>query len=162
MPWCSSSTLVTTATSLASLRKEPTHSSASTTSRPAILGVAQAGHTLQAKRGSWSSVTSPTYSYRWCWTSGSTCQKTLANGASKTSYVPSAADIGKRILLLVTATDEVGSTTAASDPTAPVAPDPPDNDSKPTFSGTAREGSTLTKTSNGAWSHPKPTSYSSQ
>ncbi|MFL5866545.1 MAG: hypothetical protein ACJ766_05525 [Thermoleophilaceae bacterium] len=101
-----------------------------------------------------------TYSYRWCRVEGPNCV-TVDTGHD--SYTAGAADIGKRLEFVVTATNLSGpSAPASSDPTAPVASDPPDNHAIPEFSGPAQEGSTLTRTSFGTWSDPKPTGYASQ
>jgi hypothetical protein len=132
---------------------EPTN-----TSRPSISGTAQVGHTLQGHDGSWDSVTPTEYSRSWCRVQGSSCVKVK----SGSTYTLAPGDIGTRLRFVVKATNVAGSTTATSSPTSPVASDPPDNRAKPTFTGEARQGATLTKTSNGSWSDPEPVAYSSQ
>ena len=90
------------------------------TALPAITGTPQQGQTLAASTGVWTG--SPTgYSYQWrsCDSSGASCVD-LAS-ATGTTYVPQAADVGKTIRVVVTATNAGGSTAATSAQSAAIA-----------------------------------------
>jgi len=131
------------------------------TSRPTVSGTAQEGQTLTGNRGSWSG--NPTaYNYFWtrCDRNGNACAD--ISGAHAATYVLTSADVGNTIRFKVEAKNASGSTFASSVPTAVVkaAPKPtaPVNTSRPTVSGTAQEGQTLTG-NRGSWSG-NPTAYS--
>jgi alpha-tubulin suppressor-like RCC1 family protein len=90
------------------------------TSLPTISGTTTQGQTLTASNGSWSnSPTSYTYQWRRCNSSGNGCAD--ISGASSSSYVPQAADVGSTIRVVVTATNAYGSASATSNQTAIVA-----------------------------------------
>jgi hypothetical protein len=92
------------------------------TSAPTISGTPQAGSVLQATAGTWDPATAPaTTSYAWqrCDATGAACSP--IPGATQSSYAPTAADRGATLRVAVTGRNEVGSATAVSDPTAPVA-----------------------------------------
>jgi SPRY domain len=121
---------------------------------PVVTGTATQGQTLTTTSGTWTG--SPTFAYQWYRAT------TVISGATATSYVLQAADVGSTIHCKVTATNVGGSTTVQSNVTAPVAaPAPiPVNTTPPALSGTQTQGQTLT-TTNGTWSN-SPTSYSYQ
>lgn len=82
-------------------------------------------------------------------------------GATDSSYIPVAADLGHRLRVRVTATNGDGSSTASSAPTAAVvAATIPAASSAPSISGISEQGQTLTATT-GAWTSA-PSSYSYQ
>jgi hypothetical protein len=86
---------------------------------PTITGTTTAGKTLTASKGRWSG--SPTsYRYQWqrCSSSGGTCQ--AVTGATATTYVLGAADVGLTMRVVVTAANSSGSRAATSAPTAVV------------------------------------------
>jgi hypothetical protein len=95
-------------------------------SPPTIAGEVEQGQPLTENAGTWSSgVDAPTsYSYQWesCNASGANCA--AISGATTTTYTPATADVGNAIVVLETATNSGGSTTAASVATAPAAPAP--------------------------------------
>jgi hypothetical protein len=136
------------------------------TTQPAISGTPTIGSTLTATQGAWTG--SPTsFAFQWvrCPSSGglpdgSDCA--AVGGATTQAYVVSAADVGFRLRVRVTATNADGSATAASNATTLVAQDsrPPVRVSDPVVTGTARAGSTLTATQ-GGWSN-NPTSFAFQ
>ena len=132
------------------------------TSLPSITGSAVEGQTLKAAHGTWTE--SPTsYAYVWedCNSSGSGCSS--VSGATASSFVLRAADVGHTIRVVVTAGNSVGSTQATAAATALVTtpgPHAPANTSLPTISGSTIEGQTLTA-SHGSWSE-SPTSYAYQ
>jgi hypothetical protein len=133
------------------------------TSLPTISGTAQQGQTLTASQGSWSN--NPTgYAYQWrdCDGSGGNCVDIA--GATSSTYLLAAGDVGSTVRVAVTASNAGGSATAVSDGTGVVQPPPPVapvNTSAPTVSGTAQEGQTLTA-SPGSWSGSAPISYAYQ
>jgi hypothetical protein len=94
------------------------------TSPPVISGTPQVGHTLTASTGSWSPSTGLSYAYRWLRCNGS-CS--TVSGATSSTYVPVAGDVGWSLAVSVTASNSGGSGAATSSPTAPVAaaPSPP-------------------------------------
>ena len=86
---------------------------------PAISGNAQVGQTLTATTGSWNG--SPTgFAFQWqrCSTTGESCLD--LPGATGGTYVVAAGDAGSTIRVVVTATNALGGTSAASAPTAVV------------------------------------------
>jgi Bacterial Ig-like domain (group 3) len=123
---------------------------------PAVTGTAQQGGTLSVTNGAWSN--NPTgFSYVWddCNSSG-TCS--AINGATSTSYVLQASDVGNTIVAVVTASNAGGQTPATSNSVGPVLPAAPALASAPVLSGTAQQGDTLSVTS-GSWNN-NPTGYS--
>jgi hypothetical protein len=129
------------------------------TGLPAISGTAQQGRVLTASAGTWTNE--PTaYSYQWQRCEGTGPCSTIA-GATGHSYTPSAADVTRRLEVLVVASNAGGSSAgASSEPTAAVLPERPVNTVAPTISGTAQQGKALTSTT-GTWAN-EPTSYSYQ
>jgi hypothetical protein len=127
------------------------------TTQPSISGTPAQGQTLTATDGTWSnSPTSFTYQWMRCTASGgapdaSDCA--AIGGATTSSYVLAAGDVGSRLRIKVTASNADGpSTPQASNATATVtatAPGPP-NTAPPTISGQAVVGQTLTA-SQGTW-----------
>ena len=87
---------------------------------PSVSGTAQQGQTLSASTGTWSG--SPTsFAYRWrdCDASGAGCVDIA--GATGSSYLLQAADVGHTLRVVVTATNGSGSTPASSAQTGVVA-----------------------------------------
>ncbi|WP_166380446.1 sialidase family protein [Catellatospora methionotrophica] len=87
------------------------------TSAPTISGTPNQGATQTAANGTWTG--SPTsYAYRWqrCDSAGGSCVD--ISGATASTYTASAADVGGRLKVKVTATNATGSTTASSGATA--------------------------------------------
>ncbi len=129
---------------------------------PTISGTDTEGDTLTATNGTWEN--GPTgYEYQWqdCNTSGSSC--TSITAATAGTHKLTAADTGHTLRVIVTATNEGGSTPATSAATATVAkalPPKPKDKTVPTISGTTTEGDTLTAT-NGTWEN-NPTGYKYQ
>ena len=87
---------------------------------------------MTTSTGSWWGHPS-SYSYGWedCGSTGDTC--TLIRGASSSSYIVQASDVGWLIRSVVTATNAGGSTTAQSSRTAAVTPMPPANTVPPSI-----------------------------
>jgi hypothetical protein len=123
---------------------------------PAITGTAQQGQTLTAGAGTWSNT--PTFTYQWLSCSGATC--TAIAGATSTTYVPVAADVGKTIEVQVTGTNTFGTAAASSAQTAAVVPPVPTLTFAPSITGTMQQGAVLTE-HHGGWTN-SPTSYAIQ
>jgi hypothetical protein len=85
---------------------------------PAIDGSAVQGQQLSAEAGTWAGATPIAYAYQWRRNGGDIA------GATGPSYVLTVSDVGEEIDVVVTATNAAGSSTAASPPTAAVAPLP--------------------------------------
>jgi len=132
----------------------------SNTAPPTISGTAAVGETLAADPGQWSGAPAPSYTYQWrrCDSGGASCVD--ISGATAQNYVLAEADVDATVRVVVTAVNDVGSSTATSDPTAVVVQEPT-NTSSPTISGTLREGQTLTANP-GTWSGTQPISYAYQ
>jgi hypothetical protein len=127
------------------------------TALPQISGTAKEGQTLTASNGTWSNA--PTaYAYQWrrCASDGTACGDITA--ATKQTYTVVAADIGRTLRVVVTASNADGKASATSNATDVVdSKSGPVNSVKPAVSGTATVGQEL-KVSTGTWA-PKPSSY---
>jgi hypothetical protein len=90
------------------------------TSAPTISGTAQTGQTLHASPGSWSGTQPIAYGFQWrrCDATGSGCADIA--GATDPAYTLAGADAGSTVRVVVTATNSVGSSTAASNATGVV------------------------------------------
>ena len=142
--------------------KPPTVKAPQNVSLPRITGTAQPGRQLIGDRGSWTNApTSFAYSWLQCDRSGASCSAVA--GARAAVYSPLAADVGRTLRFQVEARNAGGRTKALSAAFGPVqaapAPvkSPPVNTAKPTITGTAQEGQTLTGT-NGTWTN-SPTKF---
>jgi hypothetical protein len=101
----------------------PPPAAPSNTTLPAIAGTTTQGQTLSASNGKWAG--SPTaYGYKWqdCNTSGTSC--TNIGGATSTTYTLGSGDVGHTIRVIVSATNEGGTTPATSAATATIAAEP--------------------------------------
>ena len=131
------------------------------TAPPAIAGTAKEGQTLSATPGTWSGSEPVEYTdYVWQRCKGGSCQPiSEASGATDTSYVLAAGDVGSTIEVTVTAKNSAGEASATSQPTAEVAAVAPQNTAPPAIVGEAQSGETLTA-STGTWSGTTPLTYS--
>ena len=129
------------------------------TARPTITGIAADGATLTAAQGTWSGTPPIDFGYRWqrCDTDGASCD--AIPDAVEPTYRPTADDVGHTIRVVVTATNPGGRETASSAATATVLPTPPANTARPSVSGTARDGETLTADT-GGWTGTAPLAFS--
>jgi hypothetical protein len=120
------------------------------TTAPAVTGTAKVGSTLTADHGTWSGA--PTaYTYQWqrCTSDGATCGD--LTGATDQTYKPVTGDVGHTLRVVVTAANADGKASATSKTTDVVdSANGPGNTVKPTVSGTATPGETLT-VSTGSW-----------
>jgi hypothetical protein len=133
------------------------------TGEPSITGTPRVGQVLRTTRGTWTGTDPIEYVYRWfrCEGAGaadaSDCKRiTNANNAS---YVLREADAGFRIRSQVKATNDDGSATATSNPTAIITSAKPFNTTEPSISGSAVVGSVL-KANRGQWGGDDPITYS--
>jgi hypothetical protein len=91
------------------------------TAVPAISGTVKSGETLTTDSGTWPN-TSTGYTYTWHRSSDNGVTWTNIGGATASTYVVVAGDVGYRIRSQVTVTTNAGSSTAYSLPTVAVAP----------------------------------------
>jgi hypothetical protein len=91
-------------------------------SPPVLAGRTTAGGTLTSSTGAWSGDVPISYSYSWT-RCVSTCSSIL--GAAGSSYTLSSADVGAKIVVLVTAINSGGSASASTAQLGPVAPPRP-------------------------------------
>jgi Tol biopolymer transport system component/uncharacterized protein YukE len=152
-----------TATSPASVAV--TLAAPSNTADPVITGSPRTGQVLTASPGTWTG--SPTYQYQWqrCDRDGDDCVDIAR--ATSSRYTVAAADLGKTLIVVVTATNSVGSEEAESEPTEVVtaggsaSATAPDNTVVPRVTGIAALGQRLTATE-GTWRGAAPITYSLQ
>jgi Ca2+-binding RTX toxin-like protein len=87
---------------------------------PSISGTPRSGQTLVATAGTWNGTTPMTFGYLWqrCDTTLRTC--TSVTEATTSTLKLAAADVGKRLRVVVTAANGAGTTTATSPATAAV------------------------------------------
>jgi trypsin len=99
---------------------------ATNTRPPAIVGEPVVGRQLRCEPGAWNGATTLSYAFRRVAPDGTT---TPASSGS-TTYVPSLADVGLRIVCVETAGNAAGDAEASSSPVGPVvapdAPEPPE------------------------------------
>ena len=119
------------------------------TTAPAVTGTAKVGSTLTVSNGSWSNT--PTgYGYQWQRCASTTSCTDIA-GETGHTYTVRPIDGGKRLRAVVTASNADGSSTANSNMTDIVAATgQPTNTVRPSLSGDAVVGSTLTANA-GTW-----------
>jgi hypothetical protein len=131
------------------------------TSLPAIQAFLSTDGTVtsySATTGAWTGSPTITYGYQWrrCDSGGGNCVDIPA--AITSTYFPAAADIGSRLRVAVTATNDFGSATAVSDATNVLVGQAPANTFRPSVSGTAETGSTLFAL-NGTWTGSTPLTF---
>jgi hypothetical protein len=82
---------------------------------PVVSGTATFGQTLTTTNGTWTGAPAPTFTYQW--------QRVTTNisGATSSTYVLVAADVGNTIRCVVTATNIIAAVSANSNSTASVA-----------------------------------------
>jgi hypothetical protein len=131
----------------------------SSATMPSISGTPGDGQTLAANPGTWNGTQPISYSYQWqtCDASGSNCSN---NGSTGQTYQLGPNDVGTTLVVVVTASNSVGSSTATSAPTLVVA-EPPAATAPPSVSGTVAAGQTL-NASPGTWSGSQPMSFAYQ
>jgi hypothetical protein len=123
---------------------------------PSITGQPLVDATLTAVNGTWTpgAPNTPAYTHQWnrCDAEGAACAP--IGGATASTYVPQAGDVGRRLTVTVTGTNLDGSAKATSSPTAVIAlPPAPENTARPVVSAVtppAGVGRQL-RTTNGTW-----------
>jgi hypothetical protein len=128
--------------------------------QPSVTGTAHQGQTLTLTQGNWQNTPTPPVTDQWqdCDTSGASCN--AISGATGSTYILTANDVGHTIVVLETASNTDGTTTAGSAPTATVTALAPPSGGQPTISGTPQVGQILTE-AHGTWTNT-PTSYAYQ
>lgn len=134
------------------ITKEPTPVN---TVPPEITGTALSGQTLSASTGTWTSGSTPTYTYQWYQ------DNTPISGATSSTYLLTSGDEGSSVKVQVTATNTEGGTSAFSLPTETVAFPAPVNTVLPEITGTATSGETLSA-STGTWTSGSVPTYAYQ
>ena len=131
------------------------------TTSPAVTGSLIDRQVVTADEGTWEASGTLTYGYQWqrCDTTGATC--TDIAGATSRNYTLTAADVGARMRVIVSATNALGTSTAPSSPSAIVTALAPFNTAAPTVSGTTREGQALTL-ARGTWDGTPTLTYAQQ
>jgi uncharacterized protein YukE len=127
------------------------------TALPTISGSTLQGSTLTGTTGSWTGVPAPSFTRQWqrCNSGGSACLDVL--GATGTTYVLGAIDVGSTIREVVTASNGVGSPVPATSNATAAVTAPPVNTGLPVITGSPIQGQQLTA-SNGTWTgSPAPT-----
>lgn len=115
------------------------------TVQPEVSGVPRVGHTLSVTAGTWTGATSlATYQWQQCDPATGDCSDIA--GQTGTSLLLDTSEIGYQIQVVETESNAVGSSSAASNQTAPVAAVDagPVNVTPPTISGGPIEGQTVT------------------
>jgi hypothetical protein len=131
------------------------------TTPPSISGQAAEGSVLTADPGDWGGTTPLTFEYQWqrCDANASNCVD--IPGATGPTYQLTAGDVGHAVVVVVTATNGLGSSSSTSPSTGPVTIAPPANTTRPAISGDSAVGGTLTADP-GTWAGGGPISYDYQ
>jgi uncharacterized protein YukE len=133
----------------------------SNTELPSIVGSLLDGQLLHAVTGGWSGTEPLVYSYQWqvCNSAGEACKD--ISGAVEGALQLVSNDVGSTVRVIVTATNEAGSTSAASPATNIIAALLPSNTGLPSITGILTDGQLLSATT-GSWSGSGPISFAYQ
>lgn len=132
-----------------------------TTEPPTVSGDPEPGQLLTATPGASTGGGVLTYSYRWRRCDNGLWQCTTISGADGQSYRVTADDLGLRLMVMVTVTNDVGAEMAGSLLTPPVTARPPVVTSSPSILGTSEQGQTL-NAANGSWEGTQPIEFRHQ
>jgi len=126
---------------------------------PAISGTAEQGRTLSTDSGSWTNAPN-SFTYQWlqCDSTGAGCSE--ISGATASSYVPAAGDVGHTLRVAVVAINSSGNASATSAQSAVVSIAPPANSAPPAVSGAPVQAQALSATT-GDWQN-SPTTFTYQ
>lgn len=115
------------------------------TSPPTITGTAAFGNTLTATTGNWTSPNGSPITYAYQWQRGNAQAQNFQNipGATQQTYTIQQADVGNTLRVVVTATNNQGSQSANSNPTAVVQGAPPAGQTIPVSQVLLSEGNRL-------------------
>jgi large repetitive protein len=124
-----------------------------------LSGTAAVGQTLTASAGTWAGNPTPALSYQWwrCDNTGANCAS--ISTATAQTYTLGSSDLGQTVLVVVTASNTLGSASSTSTQTAVIvaAFTLPTNTVLPSVSGTAAVGQTLTGAQGTFAGNPTPT-----
>ncbi|HTA36364.1 MAG TPA: hypothetical protein VK761_06580 [Solirubrobacteraceae bacterium] len=128
---------------------------------PKIAGSASDGRLLSASTGTWKGTPPQSFAYQWlsCPRGKGACAS--IEGATTSSYRVQTAQIGRKLRVLVTATNALGAAAATSSASKPVTAGAPVALAPPTIAGGLQEGDTLAAAV-GEWAGTAPLSYSYQ
>ncbi len=124
---------------------------------PTISGTVQDGHLLSAEPGTWKGTPPFSFAYQWLSCKSGSCAPIA--GAQSQTYRVASEQLGAKLQVKVTATNQGGSGIANSRKTAVVAPGPPVNVAPPKVAGLALVGQKLTAEV-GTWAGTGPFTYS--
>ncbi|HEX8742294.1 MAG TPA: hypothetical protein VF712_04090 [Thermoleophilaceae bacterium] len=127
-------------------------------SAPTVSGTARDGLALGSTTGGWTGTPTVSLARQWlrCDSAGDACAAIA--GATAPAYTLTAADVGRRLRVRVTATNAGGSAEAVSAASAVVAAAPPSNVAGPSIGGTARDGQLLSADP-GGWTGTAPIAF---
>jgi hypothetical protein len=150
-----------TASATSSATKKITPGPPLSTAPPTISGSLQEGETLSADAGSWVGTAPIEFAYQWrrCTILGGGCED--ISGATGATYTATGADLTSQLLVVVTASNAQGASSAASSQTQPILGILPTNTALPSISGLLQDGQLL-GASAGTWSGTEPISYTYQ
>jgi hypothetical protein len=132
------------------------------TTMPTIAGAARAGVTLRVWPGRWSGTQPIRFSYQWVRCSSRMSDCANVRGADDRDFRLGSADVGRRLLVSVRASNSAGGSVAqASTPVVAPPAAAPVNTATPVVTGTPQEGQTLTASS-GSWGGTEPFSFAYQ
>lgn len=120
---------------------------------PEVTGTSRDGQVVSASNGTWHGTKPLSFQYQWQRCDGASC--TAIAHATSGTYALSAADVGRTVLVAVTASNAGGTATAASFPTSIVAPSPLLNVEPPAIVGVVQVERSLTATP-GRWEPSGP------
>lgn len=156
------------------VQQSPTSGPPRSQVEPSISGTLTLARVLFASTGTWAGAAPLSFAYQWVrcgadggLADGSNC--TTISGATSSSYTLTSDDVGQRMRIRITASNSLGTQTAASNASDTVtatssttpAPQAPSNSVLPTIFGATTVGATLT-TGVGLWTGTTPLLYAYQ
>ena len=124
-------------------------------SAPSVSGTLRVGATLTVNVGSWSGAQPISFAYQWlrCDANGGNCR--AIGGANKQRYKVASADLGHRLVVLVTARNRVGTTRVTTTAGNVGNTNAPAVKTAPSITGSPQVGQTL-QLKTGVWTTPTP------